>query len=538
MKKFEDVFQDLNDFGRYQRWKIFLICLGSLIAPIATYLNIFIAPNPDHICKSPSPSELIELDLVEHGQCTALINGTAYQCEDWEFDKTYYKSTLTEEWSLVCEYSFLRAYIQTIFFSGVLFGSIILGKVSDSFGRRPAILIGIFFMVIGSIGSYIGIQVYFSFQVNYAIYVICGFLVAFGTRGLDEAGYVLALELVGPTKKAVSGIMIECFFALGHIILVVAAYFLRYWRDLRIFLFCFIFPFIIFFKLIPESPRWLASKNRDNEALIILNDIAKTNGTVLNKQSWEEYCQDSKQDSQEAQETFIKILKYPYFLLVLIYTICLWFVINTIFFGIGIKTNDLGIDPYLSFFVAGVLELVSCGLTFFFIDKCGRKSVFISCSIVIASCSMSIVFIENVPINLILAMAVKGAATISFSVLRVYSNEVFPTTIRVSCIGASSTISRIGVVIVPIINTYGDNYWKPLPFLMFAIIGLLSLIFSFLIPETMEQALSENLTDFDSIFNNKKKNSLTNLLIDTTDDDIKLLEFKKIASSQKLKFFA
>lgn len=201
-------------------------------------------------------------------------------------------------------------------------------------------------------------------------------------------------------------------------------------------------------------------------------------------------------------------------------------VINIIFYGIGIKTNDLGINPYMSFFSAGVLELIACICTFFFIDRSGRKTIFIVTSIVITVCAVGVVFIEDVLVSIVLAMIIKFAATVNFSVLRVYTNEIFPTTIRVSCIGASSTISRLGVVTSPILNALGDKYWKPLPFAMFGALSVLSVFISFIIPETVGKTPAENLKEFDALFKYADK-----LNVVYNDNELKCVE--EMTLSQK-----
>jgi|LakMenEpi03Aug12_release.lakeMendotaPanAssembly.Ray.scaffolds.fasta_scaffold6380087_1 hypothetical protein len=47
MKNFDELLVEINDFGLYQKTKYFLICLAGLIPPIATYIHVFVAANPE-----------------------------------------------------------------------------------------------------------------------------------------------------------------------------------------------------------------------------------------------------------------------------------------------------------------------------------------------------------------------------------------------------------------------------------------------------------------------------------------------------------
>lgn len=94
----------------------------------------------------------------------------------------------------------------------------------------------------GAIGSAFGPQQdYFGFVISYAIYAFSRFLIAVGTRGINETGYVLALELVGSKCRTSAAIVFEHFFSLGQLTLVLIAYFVRDWRLLSII---FIIPCI------------------------------------------------------------------------------------------------------------------------------------------------------------------------------------------------------------------------------------------------------------------------------------------------------
>lgn len=92
---------------------------------------------------------------------------------------------------MVCDRSFLRSNVQSIYFCGYLFGSIILGSLADRFGRRPIMLISFILILTGFIGSTFGPQKSLGFVASYTIYSVSRFLIACGTRGINETGYVL-----------------------------------------------------------------------------------------------------------------------------------------------------------------------------------------------------------------------------------------------------------------------------------------------------------------------------------------------------------
>lgn len=48
------------------------------------------------------------------------------------------------------------------------------------------------------------------------------------------------------------------------------------------------------FSMLPESPRWLLSKNQPDKALKILHKVAKTNKKELNTDTWNEMLDEEK----------------------------------------------------------------------------------------------------------------------------------------------------------------------------------------------------------------------------------------------------
>ncbi len=50
-------------------------------------------------------------------------------------------------------------------------------------------------------------------------------------------------------------------------------------------------PFTFIKSMLPESARWLVSKKRNDEALIVLQNVAKVNKKNLSKETWAKFIE-------------------------------------------------------------------------------------------------------------------------------------------------------------------------------------------------------------------------------------------------------
>ncbi|CAF0795542.1 unnamed protein product [Brachionus calyciflorus] len=507
--KFDDLLYQINDFGKFQKIRYILICLAGILPPIATYIHSFLAALPEFTCNNVSIDKtnsnitnLIKSNCVYH-----VGNGSYTSCDSWSYDKKYFDSTLTEEWNMVCDRSFLRSKVQSIYFCGYLVGSLMLGNLADKFGRRPVMLFSFFLILIGFIGTTFGPQQSYGFLISYIIYSISRFLMACGTRGINETGYVLALELVSTKKRTYAGIGFENFFSLGQLILVLVAYFVRDWRNLSMIFTFAVIPFLTYFFILPESPRWLILNNKQDKALEVLEKVAKVNKKTLNKSSWNEFLNQShKTEKKENFLTLVKsFIKYPN-MAVLFFTVLFnWLVNNFVFYGVSLKSIDLGVNPYLSFAISASVEILAYFSTILLIEKFGRKIPYLTFLLCAGLSCLSHVFITQVEIGLLMAMIGKFCVSASYAILRLYSNEVFPTSIRTSCIGICSMFSRIGVILAPFIIQLGENGWRPMPFLIFGICAVSGACSTIFLPETLNRKLPETIEEAQSFKKEKTK---------------------------------
>ena len=177
---------------------------------------------------------------------------------------------LSDEWGLTPAQT---ATITSCVFLGSLIGTLILGPLGDRIGRRPI------FLACGLIISVFGIAT--GFATNYVQLVLTRFLVGFGVGGLTVPFDILAEFL--PTRiRGRYLLLIEFFWTAGSMAVPIVAY-LTVGKGLswNIFVLICAIPCIASFVmgayLVPESPRWLLSQGRKEEALQILRDAAAVN---------------------------------------------------------------------------------------------------------------------------------------------------------------------------------------------------------------------------------------------------------------------
>lgn len=84
--------------------------------------------------------------------------------------------------------------------------------------------------------------------------------------------------------------------------------------------------------------------------------------------------------------------------------------------------------------------------------------------------------------------------SISFATVYLYAGELFPTVVRNSGVGLSSTVARIGSMLAPFVATLSHTSpW--LPPLAFGIVPLIGAALCVLLPDTRGRKLPDTLEE-------------------------------------------
>uniref|UniRef100_A0A3B2W7B3 Solute carrier family 22 (organic cation transporter), member 3 n=1 Tax=Mus musculus TaxID=10090 RepID=A0A3B2W7B3_MOUSE len=314
MPTFDQALRKAGEFGRFQRRVFLLLCLTGVTFAFLFVGVVFLGSQPDYYwCRGPratalaercawSPEEEWNLTTPElhvpaerrgQGHChrylleatntsselscdplTAFPNRSAplVSCSgDWRYVETH--STIVSQFDLVCSNAWMLDLTQAILNLGFLAGAFTLGYAADRYGRLIIYLISCF--GVGITGVVV------AFAPNFSVFVIFRFLQGVFGKGAWMTCFVIVTEIVGSKQRRIVGIVIQMFFTLGIIILPGIAYFTPSWQGIQLAISLPSFLFLLYYWVVPESPRWLITRKQGEKALQILRRVAKCNGKHL-----------------------------------------------------------------------------------------------------------------------------------------------------------------------------------------------------------------------------------------------------------------
>ncbi|XP_066254565.1 organic cation transporter protein-like [Euwallacea similis] len=507
---YDDVISLLGDFGRYQKKIYFLLCLPAILCAFHKLGNVFLIAESNSRCKLPyelSNSSYYINDTEwkkwfpynktsQKISSYCLINSSStpgeplQRCEEFIYDHTTYGYTAVTDWNLNCGKEYLIAISNSLFMFGVMFGSIGFGELSDRWGRKKTFFLSLVVQVVfGTIAA---------FAPEFWTFTIARSVVGATTSGVFLVAYVIGLEMVGSSMRMVAGTVCQIFFSFGYMLTAVFAIYINDWRTLQFALTMPGLIFLTYWWLIPESARWLVSKNRLEEAKMYIQAAAKCNKVDIPDKTLDQLLKPSENSSskKESKPSIFNIFKYPNLRNRSLIIFFDWFANNITYYGLSWNTNNLGGDPYLNFVISGAVEIPAYIFLLLTLNKWGRKNVMSGCMI-FAGTALLLTMI--VPQNLqwlivTLAMLGKLAITASYGAVYIFSTEQFPTVVRNAGLGAGSTCARVGSIITPYINITA-HIWQPLPLLIFGALAFLGGLMSLILPETLNRKLPETFEE-------------------------------------------
>ncbi|XP_076805151.1 solute carrier family 22 member 15-like isoform X1 [Clavelina lepadiformis] len=552
MRSIDTLLEDCIGNGRYQAAIISLVLLVGIPAAFMQTATVFIAALPDARCwiealDNDTASDVLSEDVIKStlipydeiaqrydrchmfkynltgcegnlniSQCvddaTNSTSPNIGDCQDGHyFNKDIFESTVATEWDLLCGRLTLKSGSTSVFYFGVLAGSIIGGALSDRFGRILVYKIGLL------AGLVAGIAV--AFSPNYYVFSLLRFLLALLYKPASLAAVVYALEVSRERWKTTAALGYNIIYGLGCVIMSGLAIFWRNWRPLQIAFSLGFLPLVLTSFFLPESPRWLVSKEKFAEADKTLKLMRKRNhakGVVdLNtERDLAPVAADKREVNNKDGNSLIETFSRPYSRMMTINNMFVWMITSLVYYGISLNSGALAGNIYVNHALGGAMDIIAISLCIVAISKFGCRNCTVMTLVLCGlSCLLSTVALHVGAgvtaikyVGLVLAMSGRFGSSAAFAVLFVHTVELFPTSGRNTALGLASMAARIGSIITPF--TLQIQYQVPwLTQAIFGFTALAAACVAYSFPETKDNSLLMTFNETEKYFEKNLRSS-------------------------------
>ncbi|MGL4393225.1 MAG: sugar porter family MFS transporter [Fusobacteriaceae bacterium] len=393
---------------------------------------------------------------------------------------------------------------------GCVFGSVIAAKLNEKYGRKKIMIVG---AVCFAVSAY-----YSAVPTNFSVFVWARLLGGIGV-GLAASLVPLYISEIAPAKiRGFLGAFFQISVAVGMLIV----YFVNYkianrstmeWNIQSGWRWMFgseLIPAILFFGLlflIPESPRWLLGKKKENEAkrvLKLLNNEEDAKNEFLSiqqnlKLENEKQNKSSKISSPKMKKVLILCIVLAFFQQVSGINVILYYTPTVLR---AVSTNG-GNSAYFQSVLVGVMMVVGAVFTSLTADRFGRKNLLISGTLLM-TLFMFLMGIEIYSGNiskmaLIYVMGYVLAFCYSAGpIVWLYISEILPNSIRARGAATASFTIWVSNILVsqtfPVLNdntSLKQSFNGAFPFLIYGLFCAAFFFVALKIPETKGKTLEE-----------------------------------------------
>ncbi|KRX78078.1 Organic cation transporter 1, partial [Trichinella sp. T6] len=530
---FDHILQSVGSFGLYQRLILILLSIpSSLISSWVAFAQIFAAASPQHTCFVPrdfvtinmtdeewknstipfedddstyfhktvkfSKCKQFDTEIIDH---KIIINKSSIvDCKyGWNYNHDIYDTTIVTDMNLVCYRDFWPAFSLMAFNIGGLFGNFFIGHIADRYGRKIALFLMLAVISIFGTASAFATDIY--------TYVALRFFVGSTFPALFSLPFVIGIELSGPQYRIMLNTAFCTFFGLSFCLLCFIASLLRNWKHLLIVTSAPSAVYLIFWWIIPESPRWLLLKKRYSQASDILVRAARFNRRSVCRQDIYEKCRQVGAVEQEDQASFgseptvLDLFRTPNLRKIAILVTYIWLVNSTVYNGLIYDVPNMQLNDYANLALSAAVEVPASLITWPMVNNFGRRCSLTSTMLFGGAITLSAIFFANMHpwVEGGLAAVGKFAISASFTIIYAYASELYPTESRAIGIGWSSVVALLGVITAPYI-IYLTSDVRALPLMIMGVLTISGGILALLLPETRNIRLPETIEEAEVLY--------------------------------------
>lgn len=428
---------------------------------------------------------------------------TLLACKAWTYNETVPGSSAVPEWGLVCSHDWQRSLMQSVVFAGSLVGALVLGRLSDRYGRRSTFFLSNFgFILFASVSAA---------SPSATCYNSLRFITAICVAGIQMTTASLFTEIVEPRHRNLLNVGFSLGFTLPTLLLPGVAYLVGSWKYLQLVAGLSGLILIPFIFILQESPRWLVSTHREKQARAAIVKILRINGRPVPdmETTMRELVEKSKADAQLTSTSPVEIMRHRRLLRNAILLFVVWFCDNLLLFATTLSSVDLGGSRFINFALSAAGEIPGGLVSLPLVRYCRRRRSQAALLLLagLAAILISLLPLENLWLRLGLNMTSRFLLVISGAIKWVFTMEIFPTATRSFGFAACFTMGRIGGIVAPFMRDVGIHVHTIAPTIVLSGAGLCGATAACFLPETLGKPLPDTFDEANNLGLRPKRKS-------------------------------
>ncbi|KAJ4432080.1 hypothetical protein ANN_20694 [Periplaneta americana] len=441
-------------------------------------------------------SQLAEMSYPE----AVLFTGSQHkpsttECQHWN----YVGNGIVSEWDLVCSRKALKSTAQMAISLGKFLGALISGLVADRYGRKKVFATACMIYIIA--GPVVALAPY------YTLFILARIALGIAGSGTHNCGFTLLAESCTTKRRTVLAVLYYMPTPIGMMLLPLIAYHIDDWRTLQFVISAPAVFFVIHIWFLPESPRWLLSQGRREEAWRIVNAFqsekqTKQFITVPLTSKTEDVTEPPESNPPTTQHWYQHVLPFIYKLSSLFshtelrndFSSVKW-ILHVL--TLKINADNFTADRYIYVATAGAVEVLSYIMPLPLLRWTGRRQTLGLLYFLSSATLLSILMVPEGRTTTVWIVAMLGRLCVGavYSLIVIQTSELFPTTNRNTAVSTSSTLAHVGSLSAPfIVDLLGAEAW----YIPSTICGCSVLVAGFLVlllPETKNSELCNTVEE-------------------------------------------
>jgi len=367
-EKIDCISKVIGNYGPWQQKFVVFYMIIYLISPFQNYGIVFYAAKSDFWCAD------IAQNLTET-EFNLIKNVCIDKCQKYEYDRTVFTTTIINEFDLICENDKYISISKAVYQVGYAFSSIVVGFLSDRYGRSPTFKVILFLEILAGYGQ--------SFAPSILIFLIARFFLGVAAYGRFLTGVLLIMETVGPKKRSVLSIMVENSWYIGHFVMIGFFYYVPNFRWVQATVTTIEIIALFYLHLVPESIRWNIVKGRYDEAKRVLREAAQMKYKNVDPEILERridklidhFEEEEKKEKSRKKHKVWHLWAIPKMLGICCILYLCWFTNHLIAYSAIFNADTFGDNLYLNISVFTAASFVANTMLYLIIERLNRRTL-------------------------------------------------------------------------------------------------------------------------------------------------------------------